>query len=92
MKMKEMRKLNREQLMTQLHDARLELAKERASSEIGTAKNPGRIRTLRKTIARTNTIINEPKAQKTEKIKASVDTKKTAAKPAVKKMENQRVM
>ena len=57
MKLKDMKKLSGEQLATQLRDARLELAKERASSEIGTAKNPGRIRALRRTIARINTFM-----------------------------------
>jgi len=61
MKFKELKKLDGQQLTDQLHEARLELAKERAASEIGTAKNPGRIRVVRKTIARIQTIVNSKK-------------------------------
>lgn len=61
MKIKEMRKLGNEQLLQQLLESRLELAKERAASEIGTAKNPGRIGAVRKTIARIQTILNAKK-------------------------------
>lgn len=58
MKIKEIRKLDEKQLVVQLHEARVELAKERAASEIGTVKNPGRIRAVRKTIARIQTIVS----------------------------------
>lgn len=79
MKIKEMRKLNAEQLADRLHETRLELAKERAASEIGTAKNPGRIRSLRKTIARISTLINisksKPIAKKAEQQKKEVAKK-----------------
>jgi len=61
MKFKELKKLDGQQLADQLREARLELAKERAASEIGTVKNPGRIRVVRKTIARIQTIANAKK-------------------------------
>lgn len=71
MKLKEIRKLDNKQLVDQLHEARLELAKDRAASEIGTVKNPGRIRATRRTIARIQTIMNEAKRKE--------EAKKTAA-------------
>jgi len=61
MKFKELKKLDGQQLADQLREARFELAKERAASEIGTVKNPGRIRAVRKTIARIQTIVNAKK-------------------------------
>jgi len=69
MKPKEMRKLGVEQLAMQLRDARLELAKARAASEIGTTKNPGRIRALRKTIARIHTLMKAQEGKKQEEVK-----------------------
>lgn len=67
MKLKEMKKLTAEQLAGQLREARLELAKERAASEIGTVKNPGRIRAIRQTIARIQTIQSIQKRSKETK-------------------------
>ncbi|MEM7813391.1 MAG: 50S ribosomal protein L29 [Candidatus Aenigmatarchaeota archaeon] len=70
MKLKDMRKLSADQLAAQLRDARLELAKERAASEIGTVKSSGRIRALRKTIARIHTLLRisqQPKPTESKK-------------------------
>lgn len=52
LKSKKMRELSREELDQKERELKLELSKERAASEIGTVKNPGRIRELRRTIAR----------------------------------------
>ena len=70
MKLREMRKLGDAQLAEQLRDARLELAKERAASEIGTVKNPGRIRSVRRTIARIQTIMHAKQGAKARSEKA----------------------
>ena len=74
MKLKELQKQSTEQLAGQLNDLRLELAKDRAASEIGTVKNPGRIRSARKSIARIKTIVNLRNIQsaKTKGAKAKV--------------------
>jgi large subunit ribosomal protein L29 len=60
-KKKKLREMDEKQLVEQLKELRLELSKERAASEIGTAKNPGRIKAVRKNIARILTILNEKK-------------------------------
>jgi len=59
LKTKKAREMNEKEILDKLSELNLELSKERAASEIGTVKNPGRIRELRKTIARIKTIINE---------------------------------
>ena len=58
-KMKELRELSEDDLKKKVYDAKLELSKELGASEIGTVKNPGRIRSLRHDIARILTIQNE---------------------------------
>lgn len=58
LKSKKIRESGEKEMQEKLRELRLELSKERASSEIGTVKNPGRIRELRKTIARILTIKN----------------------------------
>jgi large subunit ribosomal protein L29 len=55
---KEIREMNEKQLKEKLKELKLELAKERGAVEVGSAKNPGRIREIRKTIARINTFLN----------------------------------
>ncbi|MBI4018201.1 MAG: 50S ribosomal protein L29 [Candidatus Aenigmarchaeota archaeon] len=57
LKMKKIREMNGKEMGDKLRELRLELSKERAASEIGTVKNPGRIRELRKTIARIETAL-----------------------------------
>ena len=52
LKMKKIRETGEKELQDRLRELKLELSKDRASSEIGTVKNPGRIRELRRTIAR----------------------------------------
>ena len=61
-KMKKMHEMNEKELDEKLSELRLELSKERASSEIGgTVKSPGRIGEIRKTIAR---ILTEKKMRR----------------------------
>ncbi len=58
--MKEIREMKKEDLQKRLNELRLELMKERAQSEVGgTPSNPGRVRELRRTIARILTKLNE---------------------------------
>ena len=58
-KKKEMRKLKEEELNKKLQELKLELAKERANVNIGaSASSPGRLREIRKTIARIMTLKN----------------------------------
>lgn len=53
LRMKELKKLEEKELDKRLEELRLELAKERASIHIGaTVSSPGRIKEIRKTIAR----------------------------------------
>jgi len=52
LKMKKIRELGEKELEERLRELKLELSKEKAASEIGTVKNPGRIREIRRTIAR----------------------------------------
>jgi large subunit ribosomal protein L29 len=58
--MKELRSLKKEELDKRLYDLRLELLKEHGNVKMRRPiKNPGRIRELRKTIARILTIKKE---------------------------------
>lgn len=63
-KKKELENLSDEELDKKLTDLRLELAKERAASYVGSAKNPGKIRELRRTIARILCMKKERKMEK----------------------------
>ena len=50
---KDMKKLNQEELSEKLKELKLELTKDMANVEVGgSVKNPGRLREIRKTIAR----------------------------------------
>jgi large subunit ribosomal protein L29 len=51
-RMKNVREMNEKDLDEKLREFKLELSKSRASSEIGTVKNPGIIREIRRGIAR----------------------------------------
>jgi|YelNatPaOPRAMG01_1025707.scaffolds.fasta_scaffold18661_5 large subunit ribosomal protein L29 len=55
-----------EERVERLKDLRLELMKLRMQARVGTIENPGRIRTIRKTIARILTIEAEEKKKKGE--------------------------
>ena len=60
LKTKKMREMSTKELDEKLKELRLEISKEIASSEVGgTVKNPGRIREIKKTIARILTIKKE---------------------------------
>jgi large subunit ribosomal protein L29 len=64
MRKKDMRKLEGKELDKKLGEMRLELAKQKASVKIGASvTSPGRIRELRKTVARGFTIKNERSAK-----------------------------
>lgn len=56
LKMKKIREMNEKELAEKMREMKLDLSKERAASEIGTVKNPGRIKGLRRTIARIQTL------------------------------------
>jgi len=56
----EVRDMNLDEMESKLEELRFELARERALLATGSApENPGRIRELKRTIARLNTIINQ---------------------------------
>ena len=64
MRKKDIRKLEGKELEKKLNEMRLELAKQRASVKIGASvTSPGRIRELRKTVARGLTIKKERSAR-----------------------------
>jgi len=80
MKLKQLKQLSEKELSDQLRELRFELAKERAASEIGTAKNPGRIRAVRKSIARIQTILKIKSLKAPKPAKPAVAEKKDEAK------------
>ena len=64
MKAKELRKLKPEDLNSQLQELKLELMKELSNVKMGRpVKNPGKIREIKKNIARILTIKRELKAR-----------------------------
>lgn len=58
-KVKDLRKMGREERLEKLRELRSELLKLRMKSRIGTVENPGKIRSTRKAIARILTIERE---------------------------------
>lgn len=65
MKVKEIRKMKPEELSKKLSELRLELMKELGSVKMGRAiKNPGKIKELRRAIARIRTVQRELKSKK----------------------------
>ncbi|NOX71807.1 MAG: 50S ribosomal protein L29 [Candidatus Micrarchaeota archaeon] len=65
LKKKDIRKMNESEIRKNLNEFMLELAKERANMAIGaTVTSPGRIRELRRTIARIKTIKREKVGKK----------------------------
>lgn len=62
--MKKLRLMNPKDVDEKLRELRLELAREKGFSEIGTVKNPGKVKDLRRTVARILTF----KASKKKKI------------------------
>ena len=59
LKAREIRAMSREEREKKLQELRLELMKLRMQAQLGTLENPGRIRAIRKTIARILTINRE---------------------------------
>lgn len=60
LKTRKARELGEKELSEKLKELYLEMSKEMASSEIGgSVKNPGRIREIRRTIARIKTVTND---------------------------------
>lgn len=59
MKVKEIRKMSRDERLKKLEELKTELLKLRMKSRIGTVENPGKIRSIKKTIARILTIERE---------------------------------
>jgi large subunit ribosomal protein L29 len=67
LKIKQIREMKPEELEKKLSELRLDLAKELGNVKMGRPiKNPGRIRELKKTIARLLTIKKEAKAKQKE--------------------------
>jgi large subunit ribosomal protein L29 len=61
---KDVRKMDDKELEKQIRDLNLELAKEKANIHIGASvTSPGRIREVRRTIARVKTIKNEKRVK-----------------------------
>ncbi len=57
-----MREMNAKEMEAKLSELKLELSRERATSEIGgMLKSPGKIREIRRTIARIHTLRNTKK-------------------------------
>ena len=56
---RELKAMSNEELKKRLSELRLELAKEKAAAYSGVAKNPGRIREIRRTIARILTLLRQ---------------------------------
>jgi large subunit ribosomal protein L29 len=53
LKMKKIRQMNKEELDEKLKELRMELSKEKGASEVGgTVKSPGKIKEIRRAIAR----------------------------------------
>ena len=65
LRIKELRKLSNEDLGKKLNELKLELLKERGNVEMGgNVKNPGRIRIIRRDIARILTLKREKENKK----------------------------
>jgi len=63
MKKKQLKELNNDELKSRLNELRLELTKDKAQIALGgSASNPGRVRQLRKTVARILTKLNQKEA------------------------------
>jgi large subunit ribosomal protein L29 len=84
LKMKKIRELGEKDIEDRRKELQMELSKERASSEVGgTVKNPGRIKEIRRTLARIKT-------HQTQKA-AKEETKKEEKNPSVKASDNKTV-
>jgi len=60
LKYKEIEKMKKEELINKIKELKMELAKERSNAAVGgTVKNPGKLREIRRTIARIKTYLNQ---------------------------------
>ena len=66
MKTNEIRKLSTEEINKKIVESKEELFNLRMKQATGSLENPGRIRELRKTVARLKTILNEREMNKEE--------------------------
>ncbi len=65
LKMKKIRELNEKEIDEKLKELRMELIKEKGASEVGgTVKNPGKIKEIKRTIARIMLIKNQKGGKK----------------------------
>jgi large subunit ribosomal protein L29 len=65
LRMKDIRKMEAKDMDKNMRDLKLELSKERASINIGaSAKSPGRVREIRRTVARILTVKRERELKK----------------------------
>lgn len=70
LRMKKLREIGEKERSGRLAELLLDVSKERASSEIGgTVKNPGRIREMRRAVARIHTLEREIEKKKEPKKK-----------------------
>ncbi|MBI4163243.1 MAG: 50S ribosomal protein L29 [Candidatus Aenigmarchaeota archaeon] len=80
LRIKEIRKSEEKDLNKKMEELKLELSKERANINIGApVTSPGRVREIRKTIARILTVKNQRNQQPktvSEKVKATADKTK----------------
>ncbi|MEM1620238.1 MAG: 50S ribosomal protein L29 [Fervidicoccaceae archaeon] len=71
MKPDELRKLSTEDKRARLTEIRRELLKLRMQADLGTLSNPGKLRALRRTIARISTILREEERGRESSVGAS---------------------
>lgn len=64
LKANEIRDMSVEEMRAELAELRSELAREKAVSAVGSVENPGRIKELRRTIARILTIMKETQEER----------------------------
>lgn len=65
LKSKEISEMKQEDLLKKLSELKLEYSREKAIVEVGgTSSNPGRIKEIRRTIAKINTQLNKIKKEK----------------------------
>jgi len=81
LKIKQVRELKPEDILKKISELKLELVKELGSVKMGRpVKNPGRIRELKRTVARLETVRNEIKLKPKVAVKKVVKEKKKESK------------
>jgi len=77
LKVKQIREMKPEELAKKLSELKLELAKEHGNVKMGRpVKNPGKIREMRRAIARLTTIKHQTKIQATKQAKSQTKNEK----------------